>query len=90
MIATVAVNSYNLDCYPGASGEMAAWMNESRTLGGFVISYVQVNWAESMGVDKTFAIQAGIMTAAFGIILILMIWGKTLRMKSGPLHFKTA
>ena len=46
MITTVAVSSYALDSYPEASGEVSAWINFSRTVGGFVISYFQVSWAE--------------------------------------------
>jgi hypothetical protein len=42
MISTVAIASYNLDCYPEGSGEVGAWLNQSRTIGGFVVSYVQV------------------------------------------------
>lgn len=30
MISTVTLNAYNLDCYPNASGEVAAWLNMSR------------------------------------------------------------
>lgn len=43
MISTVSIASYNLDCYPEGSGEVGAWLNQSRTIGGFVISYVQVS-----------------------------------------------
>ena len=31
MITTVAVNAYNLDSYPEASGEVAPWINLERT-----------------------------------------------------------
>lgn len=31
MVTTVALNAYNLDCYPNASGEVAAWINMSRS-----------------------------------------------------------
>ena len=34
MITTVALNAYNLDSYPEASGEVASWINFSRTTGG--------------------------------------------------------
>lgn len=32
MITTVALNAYNLDSYPEASGEVAAWINFARTV----------------------------------------------------------
>ena len=32
MITTVALNAYNLDSYPEASGEVSSWINFSRTV----------------------------------------------------------
>jgi MFS family permease len=42
MITTVALNAYNLDSYPEASGEVASWINFCRTTGGewFLSFYV--------------------------------------------------
>ena len=31
MVSTTALNAYNLDCYPSASGEVAALLNFSRS-----------------------------------------------------------
>ncbi len=89
MITTVAVSSYCLDSYPEASGEVSAWVNFSRTIGGFIISYLQVSWATSQGTKKSFGIQGAVMGAAFVIILCLLRWGKALRVWSGPLNFAT-
>ena len=36
MLCSVGVNAYNLDAYSEGSGEVAAWLNFSRTTGGFV------------------------------------------------------
>jgi hypothetical protein len=90
MITTVALSSYCLDSYPEASGEVSAWLNNSRTVGGFIISYFQVTWATAEGTKLSFGIQAAIVAAAFLIVLALMIWGKTLRVWSGPLNFSTS
>lgn len=90
MITTVAVSSYCLDCYPEASGEVSAWINFSRTVGGFIISYFQVTWATAEGTKTSFGIQAAIVAAAFGIILLLMWKGKAMRVAAGPLNFATA
>lgn len=90
MITTVAVSSYCLDSYPEASGEVSAHLNNARTLGGFVISYFQVQWAEKQGTKVSFGIQAAVVAAAFGIILFLMVFGKRLRIWAGPLRFATA
>ncbi|KAL8659274.1 MAG: hypothetical protein Q9202_007192, partial [Teloschistes flavicans] len=42
MITTVGLTAYNLESYPEASGETAAWISASRVLGGFIVSYFQV------------------------------------------------
>jgi hypothetical protein len=89
MITTVAVSSYNLDCYPEGSGEVGAWINQSRTLGGFVISYLQVRWAEAGGTERSFGVQAAVVLFVFFIIIFLQFYGKRLRTWSGRLHFKT-
>ncbi|KKY31473.1 putative mfs transporter [Diaporthe ampelina] len=90
MITTVAVSSYCLDSYPEASGEVSAHLNNARTLGGFIVSYFQVQWAEKQGTKVSFGIQAAVVAAAFGIILFLMVVGKRLRIWAGPLRFATA
>ncbi|KAK9773315.1 hypothetical protein SCAR479_10044 [Seiridium cardinale] len=90
MITTVAISSYNLDSYPEASGEVSAWVNNSRTIGGFIISYFQVTWANAQGTKVSFGIQAAICAAAFLLIVLLLWKGKAIRIRSGPLHFVTA
>lgn len=90
MLSTVAVASYNLDSYPEASGEMGAWLNLARALGGFVMTYVQVRWAEGSGTERSFGVQAGVSLGAFLLVVVLQIWGKRLRTWSGRLHFKTS
>ncbi|KAH8758521.1 major facilitator superfamily domain-containing protein [Hyaloscypha sp. PMI_1271] len=89
MVTTVAISSYNLDCYPEGSGEVGAWLNQSRTLGGFVISYLQVRWALKTGTETSFGTQAAVLGGMFFIVVILQIYGKRMRTWSGRLHFKT-
>lgn len=90
MISTVAINAYNLDCYPEAAGETAAWVNFGRTAGGFIISYFQIPWAAAQGTRTTFGIQAAIAAFAFLLVVMLQYFGKSLRIKSGPLNFATS
>ncbi|KAK5161392.1 hypothetical protein LTS14_001188 [Recurvomyces mirabilis] len=89
MISTVAITAYLLDSYPEGSGEVAAWLNFARTTGGFIVSYFQVEWANKMGTETSFGIQAAICFAAFLLIVTLQISGKRLRDRAGPLRFKT-
>lgn len=90
MITTVGIQTYCLDSYPEASGEVAAWINFGRTTGGFVVSYFQITWANAMGTKKSFGIQAAICLAVFLFIIIpLQLAGRTIRKWCGPLHFKT-
>lgn len=89
MLTSVALSSYCLDCYPEASGEISAWINNARTIGGFIISYEQVTWAAAQGTKVSFGIQGAICVAAFLIVLALMRWGKAMRVWSGPLNFAT-
>ena len=80
---------YNLDSYPEGSGECSAWINFSRTTGGFIISYFQVEWATNEGAKTSFGVQAAIVGGAALIVIALQIWGKKLRIRSGPLNFHT-
>lgn len=90
MVVTVAINSYVLDSYPEASGEVAAWVNFGRTLGGFIVSYFMVEWAEKQGTVRQMGTMCGIVGAAFFIVLALQVFGKRLRNWAGPAEFKTA
>ncbi|KAK0705720.1 major facilitator superfamily domain-containing protein [Lasiosphaeris hirsuta] len=89
MVTTVALSSYCLDSYPEASGEVSAWLNMSRTVGGFIVSYFQVTWAEAQGTKLSFGIQAAICAGAVLLIIVLQLWGKKLRVWAGPLNFAT-
>ncbi|KAL9578112.1 MAG: hypothetical protein Q9203_007211 [Teloschistes exilis] len=89
MITTVGLTAYNLEAYPEASGETAAWISASRVLGGFIISYFQVRWAEAMGPRGSFGVQAGISAGVVGLVVVLSVWGGRLREWSGKLKFRT-
>jgi hypothetical protein len=86
---TAAVGAYLIDAYPEASGESAAWLNFWRTIGGFIIGYVQLNWAASAGTQTEYGIQSGIMAAAFLVVVFLQFFGKQLRHRQGPCNFRT-
>ena len=87
MIATTAVNAYLLDAYPEGSGEVCAWINVGRTLGGFMATYIEVTWVTKSGTSEVLGIQAGITWAAMVIPLVLQLFGKRIRQFQGPMRF---
>lgn len=88
MIVTTAINSYVLDSYPEAPGEVSAWINAGRTVGGFIISYFEIAWAAAEGTQKSLGIQAAVVGAAFFIFIIpLQVFGKDLRVRQGKVGF---
>ncbi|KAK5952314.1 hypothetical protein OHC33_006787 [Knufia fluminis] len=90
ILTTSAVSAYLIDCYPEASGESAAWLNAVRTLAGFILGYVQINWAHSAGTEIEYGIQTAIMGGAFLVFVVpTTIFGSRIRKIQGPLKFKT-
>jgi hypothetical protein len=80
IIVTTAVNAYCLASYPELSGEVAAWINEGRILGGFLVNYFELKWVKAMGAEKALGIQAAIVMAAVVILVVLQFLGKRLRL----------
>ncbi|KAM5452121.1 hypothetical protein MaudCBS49596_003474 [Microsporum audouinii] len=89
MITTVATSAYVLDSYPEASGEVASWLNFSRSTAGFIVSYFMVRWAGDQGPIRQFGAMAGICGFAFVLLLIFQHFGKRIRHWAGPVNFKT-
>ena len=87
MIATVALNAYLLDAYPEGSGEVGAWIVVGRTMGGFMATYVEIDWVTASGLVRTFGAQTGIVAAAGLLILALGVFGKRLRRAQGRMDF---
>lgn len=89
VLSTTAVNACLLLSYPEASGEIASWINFGRAMGGFIITYYEVPWVNSMDAQNMMGIQAGVIAASFFIIVVLQMFGKQLRKFSGTVRFKT-
>lgn len=89
IINSASVNMYLLNSYPEASGEVGMWINFSRTAGGFIISYFQVEWVGRVGAEAAFGTQAAICAVVFPIVILLQFRGKQLRAWGGELNFKT-
>lgn len=88
MVVTTAINSYLLDCYPEGSGEVGAWVTASRNWGGFMATFVQLDWVDRLGPAKVLGIQAGITVASLFLIAFLQAYGKRLRQWQGRMNFK--
>ena len=87
MIATVALNAYLLDAYPEGSGEVDAWIVMGRTMGGFMATYIEINWVARDGPLKALGAQAGITAAAGFLVLVLGLFGKRIRKAQGRMNF---
>ena len=86
MITTVGLNAYLLDSYPEGAGEVAAWLNVARAIGGGVVTYFQLNWVASAGADVCFSIEAAICFGSMLLFIVpLQMSGKTLRNWGGPI-----
>ena len=86
MIVTTAINAYVLDSYPEAPGEVSAWINAGRTVGGFIITYFEIKWAEEEGTEKSLGIQAAVVAIAVCVFVMpLQIWGRRLRERQGKI-----
>jgi MFS family permease len=84
MICSVCTTAYILDCYPNAAGEVMGFMNLARVMGGFSVGYYQQQWGMQSGFNVSFGIQAVVVAAALGIVVLLQIFGKSVRHKAGP------
>ncbi|KAL8949503.1 MAG: hypothetical protein Q9222_004393 [Ikaeria aurantiellina] len=84
MVVTTAINAYVLDAYPEAPGEVSAWINAGRTVGGFIITYFEVEWAEREGTQRSLGVQAAIVGAAVVVFVVpLQVWGRRMRERQG-------
>ncbi|KAJ9502160.1 hypothetical protein H2202_002224 [Exophiala xenobiotica] len=79
--ATVAITAYGLDIFPHHGVEAAAIINMFRTSGGFIVNYFQVDWALKSGGVVSFGTEAGIVAAAFLLVVAVQLLGSKSRAK---------
>ncbi|KAH0844477.1 MFS transporter [Fonsecaea pedrosoi] len=86
MMFSVPLFAYALDSYRNAPGEVSAWFNFARIIGGFSVGYFQQGWGLRSGFDVSFGVQAAIVASGGLIILALQIYGEKLRARGGVLR----
>ncbi|KAJ7504857.1 MFS general substrate transporter [Mycena galericulata] len=80
MINTVAVLAYCSDAFPKHHGEISAFFNLARVLGGFSVAYFQVPWALKHGALQVYGVEAAIVTGLFLLVIpFLQLKGRMLR-----------
>lgn len=65
--------------------QVAALINEGRIVGGFIVNHFELKWVDAIGAEKALGIQAAVVMAAFGIIVVLQVFEERLRLeKANP------
>ncbi|KAF2851658.1 MFS general substrate transporter [Plenodomus tracheiphilus IPT5] len=82
MLGSVVITAYCLDCFPTAPAEVAAWLNLSRTIGGFAVGYFQEPWGKKSGYDVSFGVQAVICAISVIPVAIVHIYGHRMRLNT--------
>ncbi|KIW20475.1 hypothetical protein PV08_01050 [Exophiala spinifera] len=87
IMSTVATTAYLVDSYATASAEISIILNFARLIGGFTISYCQVDWGTKVGYNNSFGTQAGIVVFSTLIMAGLHIYGRKLRSVDGLINW---
>ncbi|KAJ7223386.1 MFS general substrate transporter [Mycena pura] len=78
--ATVAVLAYCSDSFPKHHGEIGAFFNLARVLGGFSVAYFQIPWALKHGALQVYGVEAAIVAGLFLLVIpLLQLKGRMLR-----------
>ncbi|KAJ6457962.1 major facilitator superfamily domain-containing protein [Mycena sanguinolenta] len=85
MINTVAVLAYCSDSFPRHHGEVSAFFNLARVLGGFSVAYFQIPWALKHGALQVLGVEAAIVAGLFLLVVpSLQLYGRRLRERFSP------
>ncbi|KAI0764761.1 MFS general substrate transporter [Fomes fomentarius] len=80
MMNTFAIYAYCNDCFPKHRGEISGLLNMARSLGGWSVTYFQVDWVTKHGALQAFGAEAGIVAGLFVLIIpVLQYKGRYLR-----------
>jgi hypothetical protein len=84
-VAITAFSAFVVDAYPDVPGETGAWLILARTTGGFMASYIQIEWVEKNGAATALGIQAAIGAFAAIMVGILSVYGRRIRNWQGEI-----
>ncbi|KAI9717812.1 MAG: hypothetical protein M1812_004541 [Candelaria pacifica] len=75
ILASVAITTYSLDKFPKKPAEVAGILNFARAAGGFSVGYFQQPWGKKSGYEVSFGVQAAIVAAAMGVLVVIQVVG---------------
>ncbi|KAF8248531.1 MFS general substrate transporter [Wilcoxina mikolae CBS 423.85] len=82
MCSTVVISAYLLDSFPNDSVAVAALLNFTRVLFGFLVPIFQNPWAQKVGAEWSLSTQGAICVFAYGLVLVVQMRGKEWRVKA--------
>ncbi|KAF8533324.1 major facilitator superfamily domain-containing protein [Trichophaea hybrida] len=82
MCSTVVISAYLLDSFPNDSIAVAALLNFTRVLFGFLVPIFQNPWAEKVGAEWSLSTQGTICVVAYGLVLVVQMWGREWRVRA--------
>ena len=79
MCSTVVISAYQLDSFPDDSVAVAALLNFTRVLFGFLVPIFQKPWAQSVGANWSLTCQGFICVAAYLLVVLVQRRGAAWR-----------
>ncbi|KAK1750474.1 major facilitator superfamily [Echria macrotheca] len=76
-----AISAYLLDCLPDHAALTGAWLNFWRVIGGFTVTYFQIQWVVRNGPGISFGCQAVVIVGAAFAVVATQVYGKKWRAK---------
>ncbi|CAK7565215.1 MAG: hypothetical protein SEPTF4163_003126 [Sporothrix epigloea] len=80
--------TYIVDCFREVSGEALIAVVLIRNTINFGFGYAVTPWVENMGAQNAFLMAGLIALGASGTFVIMVVWGKKMRMSGAPAYWK--
>lgn len=82
MCSTVVISAYLLDCFPNDSVPVAALLNFTRVMFGFLVPIFQKDWSSAVGASWSFTTQGIICVVVYGLVVVVQLKGAEWRKKT--------